>query len=354
MLNASKWLMVLACTICAGQAKAQAPSKAGPISYPALAYPTTSRAPVIPENEKGLQTIVAEPWYSMTTSMPAFGGMDQNLFIEGPVFDEQDKLLFVEVQGGRVMRLSPKQDLTMILPKNAAGSAGLAFHKNGRIIVAGIGSATQAGSIFSIRPDGSDKQVIIDPKAGYIPNDLAMDKEGGFYFTDFQGNNANPIGGVYHVAPDMKTITPIITHLSMPNGIAISPDGKTLWVGEVGTGFLHRIDLATPTQISPVVGTTIRYHFTGATVDSLRTDVDGNVYAALAGEGRVMVFNRKGVPIGQILIPDRDRGEMLFTTSMAIKPGTRELYILSSDYPGRTAKIHRAGAFATAAASSGP
>ena len=141
-----------------------------------------------------------------------------------------------------------------------------------------------------------------------------------------------------------------MTRMSMPNGIALSPDGKTLWVGEVGTGFLHRINLATPTQISPVVGTTMRYHFTGATVDSLRTDSDGNVYAALAGEGRVMVFNPKGVPIGQILIPDRERGELLFTTSMAIKPGTRELYILSSDYPGRTAKIHRAGAFAPAPA----
>lgn len=341
MRNTSKWSMILACAMCAGGAAAQSPSKAGATSYPTLAYPTTSRAPLIPPSEAGLQTIVAQPWYSMTTSMAAFGGMDQNLFIEGPLFDAQGNLLFVEVQGGRVMRLSPKQDLTMILPKSEGHSSGLAFLKNGRILVAGGG-----GSIFSIRPDGSDKQVIIDPKAGHKPNDLAMDKEGGFYFTDFQGNNADRTGGVYHVAADMKTVTPIMTSMSMPNGIAISPDGKTLWIGEVGTGFLHRINLATPTQISPVVGTTMRYHFTGATVDSLRTDVDGNVYAALAGEGRVMVFNPKGVPIGQILIPDRDRGEFLFTTSMAIKPGTRELYILSSDYPGRTAKIHRAGAFA--------
>lgn len=346
MLKTAKWLMISACIIFASQVAAQDSSLAEPPSYPTLAYPTTSRAPSIPPSEAGLQTIVAEPWYSVAASMPAFAGMTENLFIEGPLFDGQGNLLFVEVQGGRVMQLSPQQDLTMILPKNEAGSAGLAFDRNGRILVAGIGGADQPGSVFSIRPDGSDKQVIVDPEAGYTPNDLAVDKEGGFYFTDFRGNNADPVGGVYHVAADMKTITPIITHLSMPNGIALSPDGETLWVGEVGTGFLHRINLATPTQISPVVGTTIRYHFTGATVDSLRVDSDGNVYAALAGEGRVMVFNPKGVPIGQILIPDRERGEFLFTTSMAIKPGTRELYILSSDYPGRTAKIHRAGVFA--------
>ncbi|MEJ7926405.1 SMP-30/gluconolactonase/LRE family protein [Sphingobium sp. AN641] len=349
MLKVSRVLTISACAIATSLA-APAPSTAAPPSPPALVYKTTSRAPVIPPSEAGLQTIVAEPWSSIMTSMPAFGGMEENLFIEGPVFDGQGNLLFVEVQGGRIMRISPKQELKMILPKNGEGSAGLAFHKNGRIIVAAIGGigGTQSGSIFSIRPDGSDKQIIVDPKAGHIPNDLAMDKEGGFYFTDFQGNNADRTGGVYHVAADMKTITPIMTRMSMPNGIAISPDGKTLWVGEVGTGFLHRIDLMTPTQISPVVGTTMRYHFVGATVDSLRVDADGNVYAALAGEGRVMVFNPKGVPIGQILIPDRENGEFLFTTSMAIKPGTRELYILSSNYPGRSAKIHRAGAFAPA------
>lgn len=346
MLKTAKWLTISACLIFSGHVAAQAPSGAVPPSYPTLAYRTTSRAPLIPPSEANLQTIVAEPWYSVTNTMPAFGGATENLFIEGPVFDAHGNLLFVEVQGGRVMRLSPKQDLETVLRKNDAGSAGLALQKNGRILVAGVGHGTQPGSIFSIRQDGSDKRIIVDPKAGHVPNDLAMDKEGGFYFTDFRGNNANPVGGVYHVGADMKTITPIITHLSMPNGIALSPDGRTLWVGEVGTGFLHRIDLATPTQISPVVGTTIRYHFTGATVDSLRVDSDGNVYAALAGEGRVMAFNPKGVPIGQILIPDRERGEFLFTTSMAIKPGTRELYILSSNYPGGTARIHRAGAFA--------
>ncbi|MBB4640832.1 SMP-30/gluconolactonase/LRE family protein [Rhizorhapis suberifaciens] len=349
MVNAAKLLMISACAICAGEAAAQAPSKAGPTSYPTLTYSTASRAPAIPPAEAGLQTIVAQPWFAMTTSMPAFGGMDQDLFIEGPLFDAQGNLLFVEVQGGRIMRLSPKQELTMILPKNEGHSSGLAVLKNGRILVAGGG-----GNIVSIRQDGSDRQVIVDARAGYKPNDLAMDKEGGFYFTDFKGNNTDRTGGVYHVAADMKTITPIMTRMSEPNGIAISPDGKTLWVGEVGTGILHRINLVTPTQIAPVVATTMRYHFTGATVDSLRTDSDGNVYAALAGEGRVMVFNPKGVPIGQILIPDRERGELLFTTSMAIKPGTRELYILSSDYPGRAAKIHRAGAFAKAAAPTGP
>lgn len=353
MLNATRLLMISACAMCAGQAVAEVPSKGPPSSYPGLVYETTSRAPTIPPNEKSLQTIVAEPWFTVTDKDPALSGMDKDLFLEGPVFDRQGNLLFTEAFGGRVMRLSPDRKLTLILPKSDAGSAGLALHKNGRILVAGVGHSeggVAGGPVFSVRPDGSDKQVIIDPKAGYVPDDLVLDNEGGFYFTDFRGNNANPIGGVYHVAADMKTITPIMTRMSMPNGIALSSNGKTLWVSEVGTGYLHRIDLATPTQISPVVGTTIRYHFTGATVDSLRVDADGNVYAALAGEGRVMAFNPKGVPIGQILIPDRERGEFLFTTSMAIKPDTRELYILSSNYPGRTAKIYRAGAFATATA----
>lgn len=347
VLNAYKFLMIAAYAILAQGASAEVPSAEVPPSYASLVYDTTSRAPPIPENEKGLQTIVAEPWFAMTDKTAALRGISKKLLIEGPVFDRQGNLLFAEVYGGRVMRLSPGRDLALILPENDAGSAGLSLHKDGRIFVAGIGDVAR-GSVFAIRADGSGKQVIVDPQLGYVPDDLAFDSEGGFYFTDMRGTNADPTGGVYHVAANMKTITPIMTGMSLPNGIALSADGKTLWVTEMGRGLLHRMELSTPTRIAPF-GTSIPYRFVSALADSMRIDGDGNVYVALIREGRVMVFNPKGAPIGQILIPDRDRGEFLETTSMAMKPGTRELYILSSDHDGRRAAVYRAGAFAKGA-----
>lgn len=67
------------------------------------------------------------------------------------------------------------------------------------------------------------------------------------------------------------------------------------------------------------------------------------------GQGRVLVFNRIGIPIGQVLLPGRDEGHHLLTTSMAIRLGTDNLYIVTSDGDqGQGATIFRAKVFAEA------
>jgi len=111
-------------------------------------------------------------------------------------------------------------------------------------------------------------RTIVPSSAGYVPNDLVFDSDGGFYFTDFRGTSTDTTGGVYYVSPDFKTITPVLSHISEANGIALSPDGKRLWATEFGRNLLHRIDLDSPTQIA-AIGTAIPYHFTGAAPDSI-------------------------------------------------------------------------------------
>ena len=49
------------------------------------------------------------------------------------------------------------------------------------------------------------------------------------------------------------------------------------------------------------------------------------------GQGRVLVFNKRGYPIGQILIPGRDEGHMLRSTHPQFIPGTNQLIICSND-----------------------
>ena len=62
-------------------------------------------------------------------------------------------------------------------------------------------------------------------------------------------------------------------------------------------------------------GATIPYYFTGHEgPDSCCIDSDDNLYVAMYGQGRVLVFNKRGYPIGQILIPGRDEGHMLRST----------------------------------------
>ncbi len=81
----------------------------------------------------------------------------------------------------------------------------------------------------------------------------------------------------------------------------------------------------------------------------MRVDADGNVYVAIYGQGRVMAFNPDGIPIGQVLLPGRDEGHNLRSTSMALKPGTDELLIVTNDGDGgQGSTIFHARGFAKA------
>lgn len=304
-----------------------------------LTYDARTRGPVpIPPGERDLQSVVARPWFKVS---------DEGIPLEGPSFDRAGDLLFTDAGSGRVLRLTADKRLTTVVPANDLNLGGLAVHKDGRIFAAGTGGFRR-GSIVSVRPDGSDMRTVIPPEVGYVVNDLVFDARGGFYFTDFRGTSTEPKGGAYYVAPDLRTVTPVLPHLALANGVALSPDGKTLWVTEFGRNILHRIDLADATTPTPL-GTTVAYHFTGPAPDSMRADSNGNLYVALYGQGRVLVLNRNGIPIGQVLLPGRDEGHNLLSTSLALKPGTDELFIVTNDGDGgQGSNIFHARGFAKA------
>jgi lactonase len=307
---------------------------------PALVYNAQTRGPVpIPPSERGLQTVVAEPWFKVS---------DEGRVLEGPAFDRDGNLLFCDVTGGRVLRLAPDKRLSTVVSTGNLGPGGLAVHKDGRIVIAAMDMSKGVGSIVAVKPDGSGMQPIVPPEAGYMPNDLVFDARGGFYFTDFRGASTDPKGGVYYVSSDFGTVTPVLPRLAMGNGVALSPDGKELWATEFSRNLLHRVDLADATTATPF-GTAIAYHFTGPAPDSMRADADGNLYVAMYGQGRVLAFNRNGIPIGQVLLPGRERGHNLRSTSMAIKPDADDLYIVTSDGEGgQGATIFHAKTFAKA------
>lgn len=309
---------------------------------PGLRYTADIAMPVpIPPAERGLQTITAQAWVKVS---------DKGLQLEGAVFDRAGNLHFVDIFGGRIWSVAPDGQVKPLIPENKRGAAGLAVHRDGRIFVAGLGNLKDTGSVFAVQPDGTGMTTIVPETAGYLVDDLVFDAKGGFYFTDFHGSSTDPKGGVYYVSPDFKTTTRVLGNLGVANGVALSPDGKVLWVDEFSRGVLHRVELDGATGIVPYASSIV-YHFTGPAPDSMRVDADGNVYVAMYGQGRILVFNATGIPIGQILIPGRESGHNMRSTSMAFKPDTKDLYILSSDGMAGTqgCTIYRAGGFAKAA-----
>lgn len=285
-----------------------------------------------------LQTVEAQPYFNVSQA---------SLVLEGIVFDRNNNLLFVDVATGRVFKLTPERQLSIVLKENSFGASGLAVHKDGRIFIASVGDM-QRGSVRAIEPNGTREQMIVAPDTGFLVNDLVFDNQGGFYFTDSRGNSADPQGGVFYVSPNVGSIHAILPGLAVGNGIAIDPAGSQIWATEHAKNRLHRVRLSDATTVAPF-GSVVTYQFTGPAPDGARVDSEGNVYVAISGQGRVMVFNRNGLPIGQIVLPDRDKGRNLKSTSLAIRPGHRELFIVanSGTEPGG-AMIFRSGAFAPA------
>lgn len=117
---------------------------------PALVYPPgDQQLYAIPEAERNLPTITAQRWLKVS---------DKGLLLEGPAFDRNGNLFLIEVFGGQVLKVDIQQRLSVVVQKNALGSAGLAIHKDGRLFVAGLGNFNNTGNLTAYQPDGTGRK----------------------------------------------------------------------------------------------------------------------------------------------------------------------------------------------------
>ena len=221
------------------------------------------------------------------------------------------------------------------------------IHRDRRVFATCVSFEAET-TVVALTPEGAIDERIV-ASADHLYDDMVFDREGGFYLSDLSGSIARPTAGVWYVAPGAHEAQPVVEGLVMTNGIALSPDEGTLWVTEFGTGRLHCLHLDGSHRVARFGGSHVAYQFTGLEgPDSACIDADGNLYVALCGQGRFLVFNRHGAPVGQFLIPGRSEGRMLMSTHPQIRPNTRELYLCSADPATGAAAIFRARALAPA------
>lgn len=314
-----------------------------------LTYRPNDQMYPIPPAEKDLPTITAEKFVDVNQSLED----PPSNVLEGLDFDQNDQLYFVAPARGDVFRVDMKNQTVkkfVHLPDHMFPGS-LKVHADGRLFVPCVGS-DNGSLVAALDPESGEVMKTTATGTKHKFDDMCFDKQGGFYLSDLIGDSANPNAGIFYVEPDEKTMRPFMgTGLIGTNGIDLDPQENCLWVTEYGRNrLLHYSVVDTVAGIPPY---NAPYKFTGlgwqslGGPDSISIDHDGNVYVAMFGQGRYLIFNKNGFPIGQILLPGREQGDMLASSHLAIRPGTKEAYMCGANLKTGKAAIFKAEVYAT-------
>lgn len=221
-------------------------------------------------------------------------------FTEGPAADKKGNIYFTDQPNDQIWKYDVYGKLSLYMEK-AGRSNGLYFDRKGNL----ISCADNNNEIWKISPAKKTTVLVgkIQGKRLNGPNDLWVNKSGGIYFTDPYykrpwWNHTEPeIAGqhVYYYDPVSKDVRAVDTNMQKPNGIVGTPDGRFLYVADIGASKTYRY------KISPDGTLSEKTLFTEQGSDGMTIDVRGNLY--LTGKG-ISVFNPEGKKIAQIDVPE--------------------------------------------------
>jgi len=303
-----------------------------------------------PPQQESAPAAQAAPTGTFLRSDPAFNSLvpldakiekvaDGFTFIEGPLWRPQGALWFSDVVGNVVRQWTPDGKVIEILKPGGydgnslpaggyIGPNGMAADKDGAVLL------TQHGN-RRIARIGKDMKVstLVDRYQGKrlnSPNDLVFHSDGSLYFTDppygFPKQDEDPakelaFNGVYRLAKGKLQL--IIKDLTRPNGIAFSPDYKTLYVANSEKKKVWmRYDVAADGSVSNGrVFADVDSEKEAGVPDGMKVDSLGNVYGT--GPGGVWVFSPEGKHLGTIKLPETpancgwgDDGKSLYITAV--------------------------------------
>ncbi len=260
-------------------------------------------------------------------------------FPEGPIAMPDGSVIVVEIEPGRITRCLPDgSKQTIATPGGgpngvAIGPDGKLYccnnggfnyaEANGYLTPAGIASDYSGGRIERIDIDTGAVEILY--KSGDFgcslrgPNDIVFDAHGGFWFTDHgkvdYEKRCHDIVGIFYAKADGSHLEEVIFPSNNPNGVGLSPDGKTLYAAETYTCRLMKFNITAPGKVAPDAGPggpgipvyrPAGYKF----FDSLGVEECGNICVATIGESGISVISPDGDLVEFVATPD------VFTTNI--------------------------------------
>jgi gluconolactonase len=251
------------------------------------------------------------------------GGEVLDTFLEGPSFDRAGNLYVVDIPFGRIFRISPAGEFTLVTEYDGQPN-GLKIHRDGRIFIA----------------DYKNGIMLLDPGSGKVTpvlegrwsesfkgvNDLFFGSNGDLYFTD-QGQTGlhDPTGRVYRWTAGGK-LELLVGTVPSPNGLVLNKKESILYVAVTRGNCVWRLPLQADGGTSKV-GVFVQLSGGLAGPDGLAMDEDDNLFVAHAGFGRVWLFDRLGVP----LYCFRSCAGLMTTNLAFGGPDRKTLYIVESE-----------------------
>lgn len=222
-------------------------------------------------------------------------------FTEGPAVDPKGDVYFTDQPNDRILKWTAATGKVETFLQPCGRANGLYFDRDGMLVAC----ADEKGELRRIDPLTKKITVLLDNFGGKLfngPNDVWVDPAGGVYFTDpfykrdyWQGRDKpeQEKQRVYYLPKGAQT--PVIADdtLVQPNGLIGSPDGKLLFVADIGDQKTYQYDIARDGAL------THRKLFCEMGSDGMTRDSAGNLY--LTGKG-VTVFDKDGRKLGEIPI----------------------------------------------------
>jgi gluconolactonase len=218
-------------------------------------------------------------------------------FTEGCASDPAGNVYFTDQPNDRIHIWSVEGKLSTYM-QGAGRANGMSFDSDGNLLVC----ADEKNELRLLDVSGKSETLVksFNGKLLNGPNDVWINPKGGLYFTDPFYKRAywkrSPISeqdvqGVYYIGPHYKTISRVAEDLKAPNGIIGSPDGKLLYIADIGANKTFRYDIQSHGTLAN------KKLFCEMGSDGMTIDNEGNVY--LTGMG-VTVFDPAGKQIEKI------------------------------------------------------
>ena len=219
------------------------------------------------------------------------------LFAEGPAWSRDGFLVFSDVPNNKLLELKPGSEPAQ-LRANSNGAMGNAFDAQGRLYTC----ETHSRRITRTDKRGKIETFVerYEGKQFNAPNDIVVRKDGQVFFTDpafgsQEDTRDLDFFGVYHVSPRGE-VELIAKPKGRPNGIALSPNGRILYVSNSDERNIRAYDLD-----GKGVASNERVLVSGidGIPDGLRTDEKGNLYLAA---NKIEIYTPEGKPLGSIAL----------------------------------------------------